>query len=113
MPSALSGHSVTAGHTTILPSSLKALCASAHCDVPTHCEEYKLANLLYVQVLQPQLVLARRSIAAAPHAVKDEKAELDRIVKEANQGDLWDNELVGNALKVNPDMQLCSQACTR
>lgn len=52
------------------------------------------------RVLQLQPVLARRSIAAAPRAVKDEQAELDRIVKEANQGDMWDNELVGNALKV-------------
>jgi hypothetical protein len=52
------------------------------------------------QVQQPQLVLGRRLAAAAPRAVKDEEAELDRIVKEANQGDVWDNELVGNALKV-------------
>jgi hypothetical protein len=56
-------------------------------------------------VHQPQLVVARRSIAAAPHAVKDEKAELDRIVNQANQGDVWDNELVGNALKVSLDIQ--------
>lgn len=52
------------------------------------------------RVQQPQLVLGRRIAAAAPRAVKDEEAELDRIVKEANQGDVWDNELVGNALKV-------------
>jgi hypothetical protein len=102
MPAVLSGYSVTAGHTTILPSSLKALYASTHCDSSTHAKASEHTELLYVQVLQPQRVLARRSIAAAPRAVKDEKAELDRIVKEANQGDLWDNELVGNALKVSP-----------
>lgn len=59
-----------------------------------------LCTSWHAQVLQLQLVLARRSIAAAPRAVKDEQAELDRIVKEANQGDMWDNELVGNAVKV-------------
>jgi hypothetical protein len=52
------------------------------------------------QVLQPHLLACRSIAAAAPRAVKDEEAELDRIVQQANQGDIWDNELVGNALKV-------------
>lgn len=35
-----------------------------------------------------------------PHAVRDEEAELERIARQAEQADVWDSEIVGNALKV-------------
>lgn len=38
--------------------------------------------------------------AVIPRALKDEDAELDRITREANQADVWDNEFIGNGLKV-------------
>lgn len=59
---------------------------------------------------QPAAAWQQRALVQLPRALKDEEAELDRITKEAGQSDMWGNELVGNAVKVNGERIFDAQA---
>lgn len=72
--------------------------AAAHSRIVKRYVSSKIV-VAVLATLQVMLPTCRRTYPVL-RAVRDEDAELDRITREANQADIWDNEVIGVGVKV-------------